>query len=101
MEFVKLHLSLATGLCYFFLALSLVPVVVDSMLIHGVKNNRRGLLFPFIIAESVKSVLLLILAITLLSLFGGIETIIYMAISFFVGVGLEIYFILVVVSQYQ
>jgi len=101
MEFVHMHVSLANGLCYFFLVLALVLVIVDSMLIHGVKNNRRGLLFPFIIAEAVKTVILLIVAITLLSLFSGVETIVYMAISLFVGVGVEIYFILVVVSQYQ
>lgn len=87
--------------CFCLLTYSLLLLIVASMLIHGIRRNRRGLLAPWIILECGKTLIFLIGAITLFAIFGGNEIIVYTGLSMFAAVGLEIYFILVVVSQYQ
>lgn len=101
MDTIKNHVDTVKVVCYCLLFFSLFCLIAASMLIHGVKRNRRGLLLPWIVLECVKTLLFFIAPITLLALFGGNEVIIYTSLSFFVAIGLEVYFILVVISQYQ
>ncbi|CAL4067483.1 unnamed protein product, partial [Meganyctiphanes norvegica] len=58
-------------ICYFLFAYSLLLLIVASMLIHGIKRNRRALLTPWIALEILKTLIVLIGAITLFALFPG------------------------------
>lgn len=64
-------------------------------------QNRQKLLLPFIIQESVNLVIYTALAILIVVLFGAQTMIISSVISTVVGILINLYFLLVVISQYQ
>lgn len=100
-ELVQAHITGVTIALYIVLALCILSVITSSMLIHGVKHNRRGLLTPFLIQEIVNVIVLAALIIWSLVIFEGHETVVYSALGTTAFLGLHVYFALVIFSQYQ
>jgi len=71
------------------------------MLIHGVKNDRRGLLLPYLCQEAFNIIVFFALFIWILVTFGTDIRVVGTALSMLGAVVLHIYFALVVFSQYQ
>ncbi|XP_071527344.1 uncharacterized protein [Panulirus ornatus] len=101
LEWLKDHIDMIKILLYIFLGLSLLLVITTSMLIHGVRRNRQGLLLPFIVQESIMLVVYVLLIILSLVSLGSKMPIIYCDITFVVSFVVDLYFLLVVISQYQ
>lgn len=101
MELIVDQISTVTVVLYILLALCLLCVVTSSMLIHGVKRNRRGLLVPYIIQEALNVIALISVDIWLLVVFGTDMRIISLGLSLAGGFLVHLYFGLVVISQYQ
>ncbi|XP_063848297.1 uncharacterized protein LOC135093233 [Scylla paramamosain] len=101
MELVQEHLSYVKIALYVMLALALLLIITSSMLIHGVRRDRRGLLLPFIVQQLVNIVVFVGLDIAVLVLFGAHKVIIGSVLSMLVGCLIQLYLVLVVVSQYQ
>ncbi|XP_068248754.1 uncharacterized protein [Palaemon carinicauda] len=101
MELFLAHITSVTIVLYVLLALCIFMIITSSMLIHGVKNDRRGLLLPFIGQEAVNAIVFLSLFIWILATFGTDTKVIGMAISILLGTLVRGYFALVVFSQYQ
>ncbi|KAG7172661.1 hypothetical protein Hamer_G006878, partial [Homarus americanus] len=90
LELIKAHIQMA-----------LVQIVTSSMLIHGVKHSRRGLLLPYLVITTIGILLCIIMGIVMFAVLGNASMIVSSAASMLVGAGLQVYFMLVVFSQYQ
>ncbi|XP_069982705.1 uncharacterized protein [Penaeus vannamei] len=94
MEAVKLAL-------YILLGVSLLCVVTSSMLIHGVRRKRRGLLLPYIVQEVINIIIFIVLIIGTLVIVGTHQIIVSAVVGVIGGILIHLYFMLVVISQYQ
>ncbi|KAF2363136.1 Protein of unknown function DUF4728 [Trinorchestia longiramus] len=83
------------------LALAFLSIITSSMLIHGVRKNSRGLLVPWLMQEVVHGILGLTLVILIFIVFGSHNIAWTTAIPIFACICIQIFFMLVVVSQYQ
>lgn len=101
LELVQEHIGYVKVALYVMLALTLLLIITSSMLIHGVRTDRRGLLLPFIVQQLVNIVVFVALDITVLVLFGAHRVIIGSVLGMLVGCLIQLYLVLVVVSQYQ
>ncbi|KAG0720770.1 hypothetical protein GWK47_047818 [Chionoecetes opilio] len=100
-ELIQEHMDYVRIALYIMLVLSLLTVITTSMLIHGVRRDRRGLLLPFMVQEVVNIIIFVAMDVTLLVLFGAQEAILGMVFSVLGGVLLQLYLLVVVISQYQ
>ncbi|XP_042215113.1 uncharacterized protein LOC121861445 [Homarus americanus] len=101
LELIKAHIQMVQILVYLMLAIALVQIVTSSMLIHGVKHSRRGLLLPYLVITTIGILLCIIMGIVMFAVLGNASMIVSSAASMLVGAGLQVYFMLVVFSQYQ
>lgn len=101
MELVQEHISYVKIALYVVLALTLLLIITSSMLIHGVRTDRRGLLLPFIVQQLVNIMVFVTLDIAVLVIFGAHRVVIGSVLSMLVGCLIQLYLVLVVVSQYQ
>lgn len=83
------------------LVLAILSLITSSMLIHGVRRRCRGYLLPWVIQEIVHIVLSISLMVFVFVIAGAIQWSWMVALPVVLGVGLSIFFILVVISQYQ
>nr|XP_045608838.1 uncharacterized protein LOC123764771 isoform X2 [Procambarus clarkii] len=101
LEIFRENIDLAKIVIYILFGTALLLVITSSMLIHGVRRNRRGLLVPFIIHDMINVIIFFGFAVVVLVVFGTHTVIISSAISIFAAILIQIYFLLVVISQYQ
>lgn len=101
MEIFLDHISTVIIFLYILLAVCILMVITSSMLIHGVKNDRRGLLLPYLCQEAFNIIVFFTLFIWILVIFGTDIRVVGTALSMLGAVLLHIYFALVVFSQYQ
>lgn len=95
------HIGTVKIVLYVLLALAVVHVITSSMLIHGIRRNRRGLLLPYLVQETVALVVHIALIIAPLIVIGTMNVVVYSVLCIAVGVVVQVYFMLVVISQYQ
>lgn len=88
-------------LCLVLLALAILSIVSSSMLIHGVRKSRRGLLVPWILQEFIHILLALTLAVLMFVLFGAQSMSWTVVVPIILCCFIEVFFIIVVISQYQ
>lgn len=100
-DLVKEHLSYVKIAFCIVLTLGLLSVITSSMLIHGVRRDRRGLLLPFITQEVLNIVIFIALDISVAVIFGVPDVLIGLVLGVAGGCIIELYFLLVVISQYQ
>ncbi|KAK7071675.1 hypothetical protein SK128_027433 [Halocaridina rubra] len=101
LEMVMDHIETVKIVLYILLGLVLLCVITSSMLIHGVRRNRRGLLVPYIFQEILNVIALVAISIWGLVIFGTQYQIVSSVIGLFIGAFIHCYFALVVFSQYQ
>ncbi|XP_047468648.1 uncharacterized protein LOC125024917 [Penaeus chinensis] len=100
-EVVLDHMDAVKLALYILLGVSLMCVVTSSMLIHGVRRKRRGLLLPYIVQEVINILVFLALIIGTLVILGTHRIIVSSVLGVVVGLLMHLYFMLVVISQYQ
>lgn len=100
-ELLQANITYVNIALYIMLGLAVLMIITSSMLIHGVRTDRRGLLLPFIVQEVVNIIVFIAIDIAVLVLFGAQEAIIGMVLSVVGGCLIQIYLLLVVISQYQ
>jgi len=100
-ELMQQHIGMVKLALYVLLGLAVLLIITSSMLIHGVRRNRRGLLIPYMIQESVALLVYIALAIAPLIAIGTYNPIVYFTLSVTGGILIHVYFLLVVFSQYQ
>jgi len=101
LEIIIAHIDLVTIALYILLGVSLLCVITSSMLIHGVRNKRRGLLLPFIVQEVINIIVFIGLMIGALVGLGTHYIIVSGVMGVVGGMLIHIYCMLVIISQYQ
>lgn len=101
LELIMDNIDLVKIVIYILLGASLLIVITASMLIHGVRQNRRGLLIPFVIQDVINLLLLCAFAVLALVVLGTSMVIVIIVIVIFVVILIKVYFLMVVISQYQ
>nr|XP_027237946.1 uncharacterized protein LOC113829059 [Penaeus vannamei] len=100
-ELVLEHMEAVKLALYILLGVSLLCVVTSSMLIHGVRRKRRGLLLPYIVQEVINIIIFIVLIIGTLVIVGTHQIIVSAVVGVIGGILIHLYFMLVVISQYQ
>ena len=101
MEITKYLISIVSIIVYVIFAVCLLTVINSSMLIHGVRRNRRGLFVPYIFQEFITMIVIASLSIWIIVVFRAQGPIIGTVLGLLTWVIIDIYFVLVVISQYQ
>lgn len=101
MELVMENLDVVKNVVLALLAVSVLLLIASSCLIHGVRNKRRGMLVPYMIQELINIAVFLGLIIINHVYLGSHEVAIYFSLSVGGGLLIHLYFLLVVISQYQ
>ncbi|KAK3885705.1 hypothetical protein Pcinc_010091 [Petrolisthes cinctipes] len=100
-ELIQQNIGLVKAVLYVLLAMYTVLIITASMLIHGVRTNRRNLLLPYIVQEVISLLIFIGIAIAPLIAIGTFRIIVYFSLCVLGGIFIHIYFLLVVISQYQ
>ncbi|XP_042882201.1 uncharacterized protein LOC122259473 isoform X2 [Penaeus japonicus] len=101
LELVLDHMDAVKLALYILLGISLLCVVTSSMLIHGVRRKRRGLLLPYIVQEVINIIVFIALIIGTFVILGTHKVVVSSMIGVIGGILIHLYFMLVVISQYQ
>ena len=101
MEITKDLISIVSIIVYVIFAVCLLTVINSSMLIHGVRRNRRGLLVPYIFQEFIRIIVISSVIIWIIVVFRAQGPIIGTVLGLLTCLIIDIYFVLVVISQYQ
>ncbi|KAB7499439.1 hypothetical protein Anas_01187, partial [Armadillidium nasatum] len=104
-EFIETHIETVKIILLIAVCQQLLDVICSSCLIHGIRRNRRGLLLPWAITHCLYLVIelsILVVYIVLLVYLSEFYSAILPSMAvLLIWMALHIYFILVVISQYQ
>merc|ERR1711976_382774 len=71
LKMVMEHSETVLIVLYVFLGLAILKIITTSMLIHGTKNDRRGLLIPFCIQETINTLAIFIFVCVMFHFLGS------------------------------
>ncbi|XP_076054785.1 uncharacterized protein LOC143033345 [Oratosquilla oratoria] len=95
------HLGGVLIALYITLALSFLWLITSSLLLHGVRRNRRGFLVPWILEEAVILLLFIAIIIVCFVVYGVSVAVAIIVVGVVVTALVHLYYVLVVISQYQ
>jgi len=95
------HIDTAKVFFLILLVLSFLSIITSSMLVHGIRRRRRGLLLPWLGQEVIHMLVALTIVVFVFVVLGSIQEAWVFNAQVFVCFLLEVFFFIVVLSQYQ
>lgn len=100
-DIIKKHFYFVQIAMLVLMCFAILSIITSSMLIHGVRKRCRCLLLPWVAQEFLNIFVGLAMTIITFILLGTAQLAWTLAVPFIVYIFIEIFFILVVISQYQ
>jgi len=101
LEDIANHTDTAKIVFLILLVLAFLSVVTSSMLVHGVRRRRRGMLVPWLAQEVLHMVVGVAIIVLVFMLLGSIQEAWVFNAQMFVCILFQVFFFVVVVSQFQ
>lgn len=100
-EMISSHVQIVKIVFIILLVLAILSVITSSMLLHGIRSKRRGLLVPWLLQEIIHVIINLIFIILIFVVLGAMKAAWITVIPSFVVMLVQIFFFVVILSQYQ